>query len=84
MIDTYTVPAGDGVHVRVMPLHPSVSALMRSHRLDAQTWHDNLRANDCACKRGLAGETCHECGGIMVRTGTCYTCTVCGETGGCG
>lgn len=30
------------------------------------------------------GGTCHACGGMTVRTGTCTTCTNCGETGGCG
>ncbi|EQD49718.1 hypothetical protein B2A_07559, partial [mine drainage metagenome] len=24
--------------------------------------------------------SCHVCGGIMVRSGTCYACTVCGAT----
>ncbi len=27
--------------------------------------------------------TCHECGGMMVRSGTCYVCTSCGTTSGC-
>jgi len=27
--------------------------------------------------------SCHVCGGIMVRSGTCYACTVCGSTSGC-
>jgi len=27
--------------------------------------------------------SCHICGGIMVRSGTCYACTVCGATSGC-
>ncbi|MCI4346130.1 MAG: vitamin B12-dependent ribonucleotide reductase [Thermoplasmata archaeon] len=27
--------------------------------------------------------SCHTCGGIMVRSGTCYACTVCGATSGC-
>jgi ribonucleoside-diphosphate reductase alpha chain len=26
---------------------------------------------------------CHICGGIMVRSGTCYACTMCGATSGC-
>ncbi|MGB6501612.1 MAG: vitamin B12-dependent ribonucleotide reductase, partial [Thermoplasmata archaeon] len=26
---------------------------------------------------------CAQCGGIMVRSGTCYACTVCGSTSGC-
>ena len=27
--------------------------------------------------------SCHECGSIMVRNGTCYTCMNCGSTSGC-
>ncbi len=27
--------------------------------------------------------TCYECGGMMVRSGTCYVCTSCGTTSGC-
>ncbi|MBI2547349.1 MAG: vitamin B12-dependent ribonucleotide reductase [Candidatus Aenigmarchaeota archaeon] len=27
--------------------------------------------------------TCHECGNVMVRSGTCYVCTGCGTTSGC-
>jgi hypothetical protein len=31
------------------------------------------------------GETCRECGGVMVQSGTCKTCTSCGiSSGGCG
>jgi ribonucleoside-diphosphate reductase alpha chain len=26
---------------------------------------------------------CHECGSIMVRSGSCYRCTNCGATSGC-
>lgn len=28
--------------------------------------------------------TCAKCGGLMVQTGKCMTCTDCGDTGGCG
>lgn len=31
-----------------------------------------------------AGDVCRVCGGMMIRTGTCMTCTQCGETTGCG
>jgi ribonucleoside-diphosphate reductase alpha chain len=27
--------------------------------------------------------SCHSCGSIMVRSGTCYKCFNCGETSGC-
>jgi ribonucleoside-diphosphate reductase alpha chain len=26
---------------------------------------------------------CHECGSLMVRSGSCYKCTQCGSTSGC-
>jgi ribonucleoside-diphosphate reductase alpha chain len=35
---------------------------------------------------GLTSEdapSCSTCGGLMVRSGTCYACTVCGSTSGC-
>jgi hypothetical protein len=27
---------------------------------------------------------CKRCGGMTIRTGTCMTCTQCGESDGCG
>jgi ribonucleoside-diphosphate reductase alpha chain len=27
--------------------------------------------------------TCHYCGGIMTRNGSCYRCSNCGSTSGC-
>lgn len=30
------------------------------------------------------GKVCTNCGGLMIRTGTCHTCTSCGNTDGCG
>jgi ribonucleoside-diphosphate reductase alpha chain len=27
---------------------------------------------------------CHSCGGLMARSGSCHTCTTCGNTSGCG
>jgi ribonucleoside-diphosphate reductase alpha chain len=41
---------------------------------------------DGASSRGGIQEdspSCSNCGGIMVRSGTCYACTVCGSTSGC-
>ncbi len=36
-------------------------------------------------KKELTGPPCKYCGGMTVRTGSCYTCIECGEsTGGCG
>jgi ribonucleoside-diphosphate reductase alpha chain len=30
------------------------------------------------------GPACNQCGGMMQRTGSCYTCSSCGNTTGCG
>jgi ribonucleoside-diphosphate reductase alpha chain len=30
------------------------------------------------------GPACGQCGGIMQRTGSCYTCPSCGNNTGCG
>lgn len=34
--------------------------------------------------RTPTGDACTRCGGLMVRTGTCLTCSACGDTSGCG
>ena len=35
--------------------------------------------------RGLdLGPACAQCGGMMQRTGSCYTCSSCGNNTGCG
>jgi hypothetical protein len=73
-----------GVTVFGFP-HRSVVELLQPHRLGAGIMHDNLDRSRCACMRGAdAGQVCMECGGMMIRTGTCHTCTECGTTGGCG
>ena len=30
------------------------------------------------------GPACNQCGGMMQRTGSCYTCSSCGNNTGCG
>jgi ribonucleoside-diphosphate reductase alpha chain len=38
-----------------------------------------------AVRRGLdLGPACEQCGGMMQRTGSCYTCSSCGNNTGCG
>ena len=32
---------------------------------------------------GADAPSCHECGAIMVRNGSCYKCNNCGSTSGC-
>lgn len=76
--------------VMIQP-HASVAAMIPAHNLRNERFvHTNLEARSCACQ-GITfvrpqqtGEMCSSCGGMMVRTGTCTTCTECGNTGGCG
>lgn len=45
----------------------------------------NLAARAGAKMSAPTGDACPRCGGLLVRTGTCMTCSACGEsTGGCG
>jgi len=38
-----------------------------------------------AMRKGLdLGPACQQCGGMMQRTGSCYTCSSCGFNTGCG
>jgi ribonucleoside-diphosphate reductase alpha chain len=38
-----------------------------------------------AARKGLdLGPACQQCGGMMQRTGSCYTCSSCGFNTGCG
>lgn len=32
----------------------------------------------------MSATICRRCGGMMIRTGTCHTCTQCGDSDGCG
>jgi ribonucleoside-diphosphate reductase alpha chain len=40
-------------------------------------------ANKLAFENSSDAPSCHECGSIMVRGGTCYKCLNCGATSGC-
>jgi ribonucleoside-diphosphate reductase alpha chain len=55
---------------------PSKAATFGTKPLDAFAPSASSGASDDA-------PSCHICGGIMVRSGTCYACTICGATSGC-
>jgi ribonucleoside-diphosphate reductase alpha chain len=44
---------------------------------------DTFAAGPAAGATSEDAPACAVCGGIMVRSGTCYACTVCGSTSGC-
>ncbi len=60
----------------------------RSRRAPSQTVKFETRVLDTFGGESPGGvsedsPSCAICGGIMVRSGTCYACTVCGSTSGC-
>jgi ribonucleoside-diphosphate reductase alpha chain len=68
---------------------PTPSATGKGGALPAQTVKFETRPLDAFTPESATGSTsedapsCAVCGGIMVRSGTCYACTVCGSTSGC-
>ena len=69
---------------------PESASLLAQHR-QPNGVHTNLQPAQCTCGGTVvmarpfsSGNICPACGGIMVQTGTCTTCTECGTTGGCG
>ena len=42
------------------------------------------RSSRPASQGGDLGPACDQCGGMMQRTGSCYTCSSCGNNTGCG
>ena len=71
-------PPGENGHDPAPAVKPAaIATTFETKPLDA--FGDGARA-------GLTSEdapSCSQCGGIMVRSGTCYACTVCGSTSGC-
>ena len=45
---------------------------------------ENLPVVPARMSGGELGPACDQCGGMMQRTGSCYTCTSCGNNTGCG
>lgn len=84
----------------ITPTDPVVRLKVQQHDLsNPHFMHTNLEVGLCVCTHpdpnirlgqqvlrppSMSGSTCIDCGGMMVRTGTCETCTECGSTGGCG
>ncbi len=72
-------PNGDGHGngtTTVLPAAPAKAATFGTKPLDAFAPSDLGGVTEDA-------PSCHVCGGIMVRSGTCYACTMCGATSGC-
>jgi ribonucleoside-diphosphate reductase alpha chain len=69
-------PAAEGGNSHGSSPSPSKSQTFAAKPLDAFVSGPAGGVSDDA-------PSCHICGGIMVRSGTCYACTVCGATSGC-
>lgn len=71
-------------------LPADVAQLVSAHDLrDQGVVHTDLDVLSCACRAvarrpNSTGDVCTDCGGMMVRTGSCTTCVECASTGGCG
>lgn len=67
---------------------PEVRQVLVQH--NQSEMHDDYDPTRCRCRRAVSrapnmtGSFCADCGSMMVRTGSCETCTGCGSTGGCG
>jgi ribonucleoside-diphosphate reductase alpha chain len=72
-------PDGNGNgHGAPAPTPESQTVKLETRRLDSFTPE---RSSEGASSEDAP--SCAICGGIMVRSGTCYACTVCGSTSGC-
>ncbi len=67
------------------PAAPAKSAPATSTTVKLETRPLDAFAPPAADEGGTSEDapSCAVCGGIMVRSGTCYACTVCGSTSGC-
>jgi ribonucleoside-diphosphate reductase alpha chain len=65
---------GDGASGAGVPAAPAASALTDDPPVAAPAKITGLDL----------GPACSQCGGMMQRTGTCYTCSSCGNNTGCG
>ncbi|MFI5025969.1 MAG: vitamin B12-dependent ribonucleotide reductase, partial [Solirubrobacterales bacterium] len=50
----------------------------------AEALTDSPPVRPARMSAGELGPACDQCGGMMQRTGSCYTCSSCGNNTGCG
>ncbi len=75
-------PSNGGAVVEVTPAAPAAAAAPAAPAASALTDTPPVMP---AALRGLdLGPACQQCGGMMQRTGSCYTCGSCGFNTGCG
>ncbi len=63
---------------------PSASVGSGSAKAASSALTDEPPVHPVACAGLDLGPACQQCGGMMQRTGSCYTCSSCGFNTGCG
>jgi ribonucleoside-diphosphate reductase alpha chain len=74
---------GNGNGHGAAPAAPTKAAAPSSQTVKFETRPLDAFAPETAGAVSEDAPSCAVCGGIMVRSGTCYACTVCGSTSGC-
>jgi len=78
-------PAAENGNGHGAPAAPPTKGNAGSQTVKFETKALDSFSGDESGRGGVSDDapSCHICGGIMVRSGTCYACTVCGATSGC-
>ncbi len=77
-------PSNGGSGAAAKRVQPTISTQPATTRAAAEALTDTPPVVP-ARMRGLdLGPACAQCGGMMQRTGSCYTCSSCGNNTGCG
>jgi ribonucleoside-diphosphate reductase alpha chain len=66
------------------PAQPEARARAEASRPAAAAFTDTPPVHPARMVGGDLGPACEQCGGMMQRTGSCYTCSSCGNNTGCG
>ncbi len=81
---------GDASHVGRAPVAEGIEEDLNADTGSRTTNDQRLTTGSIHAADALAGmidlgdaPTCHVCGSIMVRNGSCYKCMSCGSTSGC-
>jgi ribonucleoside-diphosphate reductase alpha chain len=72
-----------GINIAEQPT-PDSGELAPEVKVHAQTVPAQTERRDEIKMTTSSNPLCTTCGTLMVKTGSCYTCPVCGTSGGCG
>lgn len=86
-ISFFNEPAPITDEPHIAPLPDEVLEMIQGSSWDSLNGSANAESVEVATPPAAVGggsPPCDRCGNITMRSGTCYTCTVCGSTSGCG